>query len=278
MKIDYFSRSGALYNEDIYEANPNYAFVLDGATGLLKEKVSDMETDAQWYVHEWRNYLIHNIMDNSKTLVQIIKEGILLISKKYLQFEGADKVVSRPSSGISLFRVINNKLQYFLLGDCSQIITKTDESIIHMQIQDLPRLDGINLDRMVKVAHENGISKTIDARPLINNFLVETRLSQNTDKGYWILSDNPDAADHALTGETDFSEVQQVICLSDGYSQIYDTFKIYSVEKFAELIGASNNLSEVHNVLWNLQEKDKYCIKYPRFKLRDDATIVVFNK
>lgn len=278
MKIDYFSRSGTLYNEDIYEANPTYAFVLDGATGLLKEKVSDMETDAQWYVNEWRNYLIHNIMDDSKTLIQIIKEGILLITKKYFQFEGADKVVSRPSSGISLFRVINNKLQYFLLGDCSQIITKTDESIMHMQIQDLPRLDGINLDRMVKAAHEKGLSRVIDARPLINNYLVETRLSQNTDKGYWILSDNPDAAEHGLTGELDFSEVQQIICLSDGYSQIYDTFEIYSVEKFAELIGASNNLSEVHNVLWNLQEKDKYCAKYPRFKLRDDATIVVFNR
>lgn len=277
MKIDYFSRSCALYNEDIYEANPTYAFVLDGATGLLKEKVSNMETDAKWYVHEWRNYLIHNIMDNSKTLSEIVKEGILLISKKYLQFLGADKVVSRPSSGISMFRIINNKFEYFLLGDCSLIITQTDKSIIHLQLQDLPRLDEINIQRMVKVAQEKGLAKVIDARPLINDFLVKTRLSQNTDKGYWVLGDNPNAAEHGLVGEMNFSQVQQAICLSDGFSQIYDTFKIYSVEKFAELISASNNLSEVYNVLWNLQEKDKYCTKYPRFKVRDDATIVVFN-
>lgn len=276
MRIESFSRSATTHNEDAFGISPTYGFVLDGATGLLKEKVTNMDSDAQWFSHEWKDYLHLHLPNHNKVLKDILKDGVKEIDAKYMALDGAINVKSKPSSGIALYRIINNKLEYFLLGDCSLIITKKDDSVIHLQPKQLSRLDQININRMASLAKEKGIN-VIEARPLINDYLVATRLTQNTDEGYYILSDCTKAIDKGLCGEIDFNDIKQVVALTDGYSQIYDTFNIYSVEKFAELIEASTNLSEVHYVLWNLQEKDKHCNKYPRFKTRDDATITVFS-
>ena len=65
------------YNEDYIVANENYAFVLDGATGLTKN--SDT-IDASWYVQKFSSYLEKYIEEENipkavkKTLNEISKD------------------------------------------------------------------------------------------------------------------------------------------------------------------------------------------------------------
>ncbi len=235
-----------------------------------------MESDAQWFVNGWKTFLNKNTT-NTKPLHEILKEGVELIESNYLNIEGAKEVKSKPSSGIALYRVINNELEYFLLGDCGLIVSLESGEVIHLQPQQLTKLDQINIDRMAKLAKEKNID-VVNARPLINEYLVETRLTQNTKDGYYILSDSYESIDNGLYGKIDFTNVTQIIALSDGFSQIFDTFGIMQVDKFVEIIESGYSLGELYNTLWNLQEKDKLCNKYPRFKVRDDATIIVYGK
>ncbi len=276
MILKSFSRSGTTHNEDVFEITPTYGFVLDGATGLLKEKVTNMESDAQWFVNEWKTFLNKNIT-NTKPLHEILKQGVELIESNYLNIEGAKEVKSKPSACIAMYRVINKELEYFLLGDCGLIISLESGEVIHLQPQQVAKFDQMNIDRMVKLAKEKNID-VISARPLINEYLVETRLTQNTKDGYYILSNSYEAIDNGLYGKIDFTKVTQIIILSDGFSQIFDTFEIMKVDKFAEIIESGCSLGELYNTLWNLQEKDKSCNKYPRVKVRDDATIIVYGK
>lgn len=259
-------------NEDCVYLCDDFGFVMDGATGLLKENITNCVSDAKWYVEEFKNFLIKNLK-TKKNLKEIMKDGITYVSNTYNNIEGATSVKSKPSSGIALFRKNENNIEYFILGDCQLIIKDKKDIITKLQLNDLPKLDNINIGRMVKIAKEKNIN-VIDARPLINDYLVETRLTQNTNNGYWILSDDINAVDHALHGTLNLKDIKQIIGLTDGFSQLYEVFKVFTYEELVNLINNKKiSLDNLYNTLFTLQENDSNCNRYPRFKIRDDASI-----
>ena len=65
MKIKDFTKPGATHNEDAIYTCEKFAFVIDGATGLLKENISNMQSDAQWFSNSLKAYLIENLTDFS---------------------------------------------------------------------------------------------------------------------------------------------------------------------------------------------------------------------
>lgn len=259
-------------NEDCVYLCDDFGFVMDGATGLLKENITNCVSDAKWYVEEFKNFLIKNLK-TKKNLKEIMKDGIRYVSNTYNNIEGATSVKSKPSSGIALFRKNENNIEYFILGDCQLIIKDKKNIITKLQLNDLPKLDNINIGRMVKIAKEKNIN-VIDARPLINDYLVETRLTQNTNNGYWILSDDINAVDHALHGTLNLKDIKQIIGLTDGFSQLYEVFKVFTYEELVNLINNKKiSLNNLYDTLFTLQENDSNCNRYPRFKIRDDASI-----
>lgn len=259
-------------NEDCVYLCDDFGFVMDGATGLLKENITNCVSDAKWYVEEFKNFLITNLK-TKKNLKEIMKDGIRYVSNTYNNIEGATSVKSKPSSGIALFRKNENNIEYFILGDCQLIIKDKKNIITKLQLNDLPKLDNINIGRMVKIAKEKNIN-VIDARPLINDYLVETRLTQNTNNGYWILSDDINAVDHALHGTLNLKDIKQIIGLTDGFSQLYEVFKVFTYEELVNLINNKKiSLDNLYDTLFTLQENDSNCNRYPRFKIRDDASI-----
>lgn len=259
-------------NEDCVYLCDDFGFVMDGATGLLKENITNCVSDAKWYVEEFKNFLIKNLK-TKKNLKEIMKDGIRYVSNTYNNIEGATSVKSKPSSGIALFRKNENNIEYFILGDCQLIIKDKKNIITKLQLNDLPKLDNINIGRMVKIAKEKNIN-VIDARPLINDYLVETRLTQNTNNGYWILSDDINAVDHALQGTLNLKDIKQIIGLTDGFSQLYEVFKVFTYEELVNLINNKKiSLNNLYDTLFTLQENDSNCNRYPRFKIRDDASI-----
>lgn len=272
MKINQFTKPAKEINEDAVYVCENFGFVLDGATGLLKENVSPNKSDAAWFTQTFKDYFIKHLGDTSKSIQEIVRQGIELIDNQYMSFKGAENVKSKPSSGVAIFRLNNNKIEYFILGDCTLIVRKSNNIIEQLKLDDLPRLDAINIDKLVKVAKENNIN-VVDARSLINDDLVKTRLMQNTDEGYWILSDNTDAPYHALTGEFSSDEITQIVGMSDGFSQIFDTFNICTKELLLDNLKNGISIEELYKVLCTAQDLDASCNNYPRFKLRDDATL-----
>ena len=272
MKKIIFSRPAITVNEDTFFVGEDFGFVLDGATGLLKENISPKPSDAQWFVLKISEILQKTIlMDLS--LNEIVANAIKQADQEYMSFEGAQNIKSKPSSGIALYRKRNETLEYFLLGDVSLLVELKDGTIKEFLMQELPKLDGENIQKMAQIAKEKGIH-VIDARPLINDDLLRVRLSQNTPHGYYILGDNPEAAKHALSGSIPLHQVKSITALSDGYSQTYDTFDLFKEPKQLIEKLETTTPEEIYEQLWQLQEQDYYCDEHPRFKIRDDATII----
>jgi len=275
MKIKQFTMPGQTHNEDAVFVCDKFGFVIDGATGLLKENISSMPSDAQWFSQTLKNYLIEHLPNLSISLKTVIKNAIIEIDKLYNQFDGSKMVKSKPSAGIALFRINNNILEYFILGDCSLIIRDNKNKLKHLKLDDLSKLDETNINKMKKIATEKNIN-VIEARSLINDHLIKTRLSQNTKGSYWIISDNPNATKHALCGNIALKNITQLVGLSDGFSQIFDKFNYYTKEELLQNL-CNLPIEKIYKTLWNLQEEDKFCNNYPRFKIRDDASIFNIN-
>ena len=273
MKKQIFTKAGKTIeetNEDCVYLCDKFGFVIDGATGLFKENYSPLKSDAKWFAEQIKQFLIKKLSTNLP-LKQIFKECIQKVNAEYDSFEGAENVKSRPSAGIALFRINVDVTEFFILGDCKLFVKNKSGAIKEFSLPDLPRLDQININKMAKIAKEKNIN-VIDARPLINDDLVTTRLSQNTDHGYWILSDSIEAIDKGLHATMPTKEISQLIAMTDGYSQIIDTFNLYTIEKIFELVENGSDLEVLYNELYDAQEDDKNCNIHPRFKTRDDAT------
>src|SRR5690554_808282 len=128
IKIESFSRPGSNLkaNEDNCFINNNFGFVIDGATGKNKVKITNDESDAKWFSNSWKEFLIKHLPNHNQTISQIVKHGIVEINNKLKQFVNYALADLKPSAAIAIFRVNKNKIEYFVLADCSLVVAKKD--------------------------------------------------------------------------------------------------------------------------------------------------------
>lgn len=268
------SDKGNRVNEDIFNISEKAAWVLDGATGLTGSNISRFKSDASWYVDKWNEYLKKNIND-SKSLKEIIRFGISLIKEEYRAFSGFDNLqaVEYPCAAISLIRLVDeNKIEYFVLGDCT-LLLKNDIEKLEIYDRKLEQLEEKIIDKIICEKNKNSIS-LLDAKKLCLEDIKNTRLLKNKVNGYWILELDEEAVNYALTGTVDISKDSSVCIMSDGFSQYYDTLNIAKNSKeFMELL-KEKPIEELLEELRRVQENDGECNKYPRLKKGDDSTIV----
>lgn len=261
-------------NEDKITVLENAMWVLDGATGITGSRISNRETDALWYVEEWDKYLRENIY-KSKELKEIFKEGLLYVKSKYIKFKGFENLehVDYPCAAITLVRILDNKLEYYVLGDCSLLYSSGNGKSIEIVNKGLIKLEEIILTEMKKVAIERNISM-LEARKECSEVVKNIRKLKNTDEGYWILELNEEAIAKGLYGSLEMKEGANLALLSDGFSQYYDTFNLAKdYREFLSIVSRSK-IEELYNNLYKAQEEDSLCNKYSRLKKRDDTSLV----
>ena len=222
MKFRQFTRAGAKFNEDSCYICKDFGFVIDGATGLTNCNITNGKTEAQWFSCKFKEYLMDSLKDTTKSLSNIVEQGIVEIDNEYNKFAGADNSKIKPSAAIAIFRLSGLGMEYFVLGDFS-IIVNIDDKINIITSRDLEKFDNQSKQILKAVATENNIN-VIDAVPLVENVLIKQRLLKNTVNGYWILSDDTKAVNYAICG-TITSKIKQIVVVSDGFSQVYELFK-----------------------------------------------------
>lgn len=270
--MDKISFAGRAWNEDFAFTGDNFWFVLDGATSLIPEKYSDEETDAKWFSHTFGKFLETALCDTSKSIAEIVKAGIDAVVAEYKSLAKGRKIVDMPSACLAVIRKNNGKIEYFVLGDCG-FLMKRNGKIKDFTDERLSVLDKINIDDMVRFAKEKNVD-VIDARKYVDVDILKKRMTKNTIGGYWILCDDKEACDHAIQGEFTIHAGDEFLLYSDGFSQIWDTVKIMSTSRVFEYIAEGHSLKDLYKLLYDEQERDSGCNKYPRTKKRDDATAI----
>ena len=273
-KQENFSKPGKIYNEDRAAFNKDSAWVIDGASGLAGNVITET-SDAAWYSEWWNNYLLKNANDFSRSLKEILQNGLELITKEYAKLtEGKELVkLAKPSAGMVIVRKKGKKLEYLTLGDCMLVVKKGDE-IKKIMLPELEQLDKNVINYMTKIYKEGKYTSIIATRQdeEVKNRLAENRLKLNTPNGYWVMSFQPEAIDNALTGTIENDNLQ-VLLMTDGFYAITNSYKYVDFKGLFNMI-EQKGVKEVYSKLRQLEENDADCNAFPRFKKSDDASVV----
>lgn len=266
------SKPGHRINEDIASVSKNSAWVLDGATGLNNKNLIAEDSDAKWFVEKWNAYLIQHVDDIEISLPEILRNGIQQISNAYFSSVDAKKITALdlPSAGISLVRLNGGILEYFILGDCT-LHFKKDNVVTAYKIDDLEDLDNMAIAEL-KHLLEKGLSKE-QAMEQIKPLLIRNRKLKNKPGGYWILGFDECAVDNGLTGRVDINSGDELLLMTDGFSAICNKYNVRTIDSIFNNI-EFETLEDIYTLIRTTEEEDPDIMKYPRFKLSDDASCV----
>ena len=259
------------YNEDIVRVCKYGAWILDGSTGLNKKNLISKESDAKWYVSWWDKYLYENI-NKDKSLKTIVCEGIENIKQEYLSTLAGIRLekLDMPSASVAIVKFYKDKVEYFLLGDCTIVINDTNENII-LKDDGVCKFDNMIFEKMKKLNNNNKSLSVKDKKDILLPYIIENRLKKNSEEGYWILEFDELTVEKSMHDYISINDELKLIISSDGFSCAYDRYNIFSVENIIQIV-EENGIEYVNDKVRKLEHEDKNGLIFPRFKESDDSS------
>lgn len=273
-EIAYISEPGSEINEDIVYANSKYGWIMDGATGLRKANYTSDKTDARWFVTAWSEYLKGALEHSHDSLKHIVTNGIDSVKEMYLNEVKSDEIgkLDLPSASAGIYRIRESIFEYLLIGDICMAIEDIEGNIEVIKDTRLEALDNIAVDELSRLMTSEGLNFN-EAREGIQNLLLKNRLLKNTDNGYWTLEFEKNAVDYCIYDKLPLQTISRVLFMTDGFFAIHSSYNYLSIKDLISFID-KEGLEEAYRILRDIEDEDKECYKYPRFKKSDDASAI----
>lgn len=273
-----FTKPGRAWNEDRCYSCEKFIFVLDGATAISKDKFSSFNSDAEWVSDWWYKYLIRALKDESKGLLELLKEGLTLCHNDFEKLSNGAILDDYPSTTLSIVRRRNGKLEIFAVADSPIILQANTGLAVEIFDNRCDMLDDINKIIVKDFAEKYNIP-VMQARQRFGDCIKTGRTTKNKQHGYYVIdtTGNFEIIDNAIYKEVDENLIKKVIIMSDGFSQIFDLFNYYSLEELANNLNSAQDAEKIYDILCDLQNKDIDGNVYVRFKIRDDASVAVLK-
>lgn len=274
--ISAISVSGNKCNEDAILCSDKFLVVVDGATGLEGIHLTDANSDASWLSNR-----ICELLEKSLDQTDIKITDILKMAAKTIKFEldnmGYDAYAkaSYPSASIAIVRQNKNYLECFTLGD-APIFLSINSEINCIYDDTVSMRDNAVIDKMIAIHKETGCSM-IEARKEIDNLLLINRREMNQEGAYYIFEPSGAGIDNAIMKTILSNNVQFVSLMTDGFLAIESCYNIVNSHEslMKSLIEGKSEI--LLSMLQKRSKKDSALELYPRFKLIDDASVIVAN-
>ena len=245
MEVTYTCQPGSARhpNDDFVLATETFAIVLDGATAPAGVE-SGCVHDVPWLVaHLGTNLAGLLVREPRANLVDVLRDAI---SATMGDHAGACDLAhpDSPSSTVAILRCGVEVVDYLVLGDSAVVIEHGDGALL--------------------VAHDDRTARLSDY-----SFAGVRRL-RNTDEGFWVASNRPEAAAEALVGGIPRADVTRAAVMTDGITRLVERYGRTWLEVVDRLdaCGARQVVADVR-----AEESAAPARAYPG-KLHDDATAV----
>ena len=273
--IDHFCIPGTTVCEDHIGFSKDFLFVIDGASGLSGVNVTSDLNDSAWFADNLCVSLKNRLSEN-KEISDILKDITVDLQKQYAQFAREKNLIippDSPSASISVFRLKDNFLEYFGLGDCVANIQSFDLTIKTLRDDKLSKLDAIVISKMIQIHESDGVS-ILEARKQCTPMLMTHREKRNMPDGYWTLDLSGKGINHAKKHREKVNSVRSISLYSDGFSQLTNVFRIYSNDAALHAAIQAHTGEVLLESLLKMQEDDPDANAFPRFKFRDDISLI----
>jgi hypothetical protein len=267
------SDSGKKVNEDLRNTSETGAWVFDGGTGYADSPLTGADSDAKWYVDTLDGYLAEHVDSTDRSLRTVLREGIQHTRREYLdRVDDLPAPEYRPTAAGTVVRLVDGTVEYLVLGDCTLVVSKPN-TVARVTDPRMEPIEQMAIEAVVEHVRTQDVS-VWEARDAVADRFEQNRALANTAEGYWILSLDPDAVAHSLTGTFQVDDGTTAYLMTDGFSAVVDTYGLF--DDWTRAVGELDDgrtdelLAEIRAV----ERSDDRCLEHPRTKPSDDATVL----
>ncbi|MEW1838546.1 protein phosphatase 2C domain-containing protein [Nonomuraea angiospora] len=253
-------------NEDYVSATVNStsarAVLLDGAGGP-SELPTGCDHGTPWYVNQLGDHAMFYMRDPKMALTTALAKAIDAVADSHGVFCDLNNP-GTPSSTVVMARIALGRVEYLVLGD-STFVADVNGTIQTISDRRIDRVAVAEYQQMA--ALPTGTPEHQAARIA---FVTKQRRLRNrrTGTGYWIASNDPEAAYHAYIGSFPADEVRRIALLSDGATR-YVEFGLGGWEDLLNVLDSSAP-ERLFTEIRAAEASDPAGERWPRAKRRDD--------
>ena len=257
-------------NEDVVGYEKNTAWVIDGASEVFDEHYFSQKNDVLWLV-ERLNKKLSRYVDDKLSLEEILKLSVGSIRRELTE-EGIElskiEEYKLPSFTIAMVRKKKNRIEYYILGDCS-IVINVENYVKSYTDQRIKKFSTINKTKFNEINNSQKYSKRKEIQ-----IYRDTRKYMNKIDGYWIGSIDGKGISNGISGTIIFNKSIQILCFTDG---LLEAFESLNIAKYNQEIFDEKKLKDIIEKLRNMQNADRNRIKNPRVKIKDDLSLILLE-
>lgn len=268
--------AGKRVNEDCFSASERHLLAVDGASGLYGHHLMKTDgSDAAWLARRCAEEYGRRLRESDAPMARLCLETAAQLREEFLAEAGSvDGRDAYPSAGLVALRLRDGRVETYVLGDLTMLLRFRDGRVEVLHDGTLTALDDKVLREMSRLARESG-EHVAQQKPKVKKMLQEHRELRNREGGYVIFDPTGEGADRGISGSYPAEDIAAVALLSDG---IADAVPGYGMEPdygaFMARLEADGPAAAV-TALRRLQAADPDFDRYPRFKMGDDATVVL---
>ncbi|MEZ0169999.1 protein phosphatase 2C domain-containing protein [Microvirga sp. TS319] len=266
---------GTRINEDGLGLLGHCAWIIDGATGLSSEQLTDGDSDAAWLAQR-----IHEALERLAgeggpwdDLLRQVEAEIRLTFETATAHRSGHHIHHTPSACLGLVRARGSgpgslRVEGLFLGDVVALVP-VEQDVVRWTDERAKPFERKTLAALEAGGHAPGRMSEAVRRQIQDN---RTRL--NRPDGYWVVNPSRPWAGHELRFEAQVRTGQAIVLATDGFMRLVDVFKAYTDRSLHAAL-AEGRGDDLIEELRALERDDLLSGAYPRVKTHDDATVLV---
>jgi hypothetical protein len=267
-------------NEDFAAVAPGVAVLLDGA-GSPHGRDGGCVHGVAWYARTLGGLLTAGVAEAGRPLREVLERGIEQVCAMHVgtcdlghpATPSATVIMVRSAAGVCQPRQ-DEEIEYLVLCDSTLLLRPVDDSGAAdpepRQVTDI-RLH--ELSERLSPAYRRlpaGAPERVTGRA---EYLAQLDAARNRPGGYWVASTSPEAAEQAITGTEPLAGLSAIALLSDGAVRLVDRYRLATWPQISATL-ARQGPAELIRQVRAAEEADADGRRWPRAKLRDDATAI----
>jgi serine/threonine protein phosphatase PrpC len=268
-------------NEDSAGGNASCAFVIDGATGLGGTSIVGLHgSDAAWLAR-FAQSTFEELVRSGRKVAEVVRElnqraaNVVHEAAHALPIEAWNL----PIASFQMVHVEGDRLVTHGLGDCRLFLVDADGKVVETSAIKAAYANERDGARRA-IAQSGGFAthQALADEPVVRDELRRRRAAYNQPGGsVWTLGIEPAAADHLASEQLDIALPARGLLCSDGFAALADQYGRYGVSDLVRA-AASTGLAPLLQELRHIERvDDPDGQQFPRFKISDDATAVLFE-
>ncbi len=248
-------------NDDRCGSTAHLAWVVDGATDMGQPGLLGPQGGAAWLASTASSAFASIVSD---TIEETCSRAFAHIetafhNQRTREVQAAWEV---PKAAFSAVQLAESQLGVAWAADCPALLIKDDQV----------RWCTGEPDTSAEAADARALGAGVGAARELAGEVLENRRAHRAREGHVALS----ALARSSVAVTCYAQMpvhpgDELILMSDGFASLITDYRLYSAETFSQAV-RSKGLPDLLQEVRRIEQEDAACLKYPRFKVSDDAT------